>query len=209
MAKYYAVRQGRVPGIYRSWPDCQDQVRGFKGAQFKSFKTEEEAQAYLVGGPEASLDREALTQAPDPDTLVAYVDGSYRQEDASYSFGVYCLFGDGDQAEWSGRFHKDEASSMRNVAGEIYGAMEAMKFAQKKGMSKLILHYDYVGICHWALGDWKRNKVQTQAYHDFYQSIKDQVQVDFVKVEAHTGVAGNEKADQLAKEADFILPDQD
>ena len=76
-------------------------------------------------------------------------------------------------------------------------------------MSKLILHYDYAGICHWALGDWKRNKVQTQAYHDFYQSIKDQVQVDFVKVESHTGVAGNERADQLAKEADFILPDQD
>lgn len=24
---YYAVRVGRTPGIYQSWPDCEDQVR--------------------------------------------------------------------------------------------------------------------------------------------------------------------------------------
>ena len=200
MTKYYAVRQGRKPGIYETWPACQDQVKGFKNAQFKSFKTREEAQAFLdQEGPK----EEVLSDPLDPDTMVAYVDGSYRAEDASYSFGVVCYFQD-QEVEWSGRYRADEASSMRNVAGEICGAMEAMKFAQKKGMRKLILHYDYAGICHWALGDWKRNKVQTQAYHDFYQGCKDKLQVEFVKVEAHTGVQGNERADTLAKEADFI-----
>ena len=38
--KYYAVFKGRCPGIYLSWDECQQQVKGFKGADFKSYPTE-------------------------------------------------------------------------------------------------------------------------------------------------------------------------
>ena len=37
--KYYAVRTGRLPGIYENWPDCEAQVKGFKNAEYKSFTT--------------------------------------------------------------------------------------------------------------------------------------------------------------------------
>ena len=30
--KYYAVRKGRIPGIYRTWSECQKQVTGYPGA---------------------------------------------------------------------------------------------------------------------------------------------------------------------------------
>ncbi len=30
--KFYAVRTGHKPGIYHSWPDCQQQVTGYKAA---------------------------------------------------------------------------------------------------------------------------------------------------------------------------------
>ena len=30
--KYYAVRFGKTPGVYRSWSDCQEQITGFRGA---------------------------------------------------------------------------------------------------------------------------------------------------------------------------------
>ena len=45
--KFYAVRKGVVPGIYESWDDCQKQVLGFEGAEFKGFKTREEAERYI------------------------------------------------------------------------------------------------------------------------------------------------------------------
>jgi ribonuclease HI len=45
--KYYAVRCGRRCGIFYKWEDCKEQVIGFSGAQYKSFKTREEANAYL------------------------------------------------------------------------------------------------------------------------------------------------------------------
>ena len=46
-SKFYAVKKGRKPGIYKTWPDAQKQVAGFSGAQFKSFMTEQEARDFI------------------------------------------------------------------------------------------------------------------------------------------------------------------
>lgn len=35
--KFYVVWKGKRPGIYESWNDCQAQIKGVKGAQYKSF----------------------------------------------------------------------------------------------------------------------------------------------------------------------------
>ena len=45
--KFYAVRNGRVPGVYMTWADCEKQVKGFGGAIYKSFPTEAEALAFV------------------------------------------------------------------------------------------------------------------------------------------------------------------
>ena len=42
--KYYVVWQGRTPGIYDTWAECEAQVKGAAGARFKSFKTRVEAE---------------------------------------------------------------------------------------------------------------------------------------------------------------------
>jgi len=49
MAKknYYAVKQGKVPGIYRTWDACKAQVHGYPGAIYKGFERLEEAEAFL------------------------------------------------------------------------------------------------------------------------------------------------------------------
>ena len=45
--KYYAVRVGRNVGIYTTWADCEAQVKGYSGAQYKSFPTKEEAESFV------------------------------------------------------------------------------------------------------------------------------------------------------------------
>lgn len=53
MAKtYYAVRRGRITGIFYDWEVCKQQVHKFPGAEFKSFKTMEECVLYLYGEKE-------------------------------------------------------------------------------------------------------------------------------------------------------------
>lgn len=45
--KYYAVRRGYHPGLYRSWHECEREVKGFKNSEFRSFKEIGEAERYL------------------------------------------------------------------------------------------------------------------------------------------------------------------
>jgi len=54
--KYYAVRKGKRPGVYTSWADCEAQVKGVNGAEYKSFSAEEEADEYMLGGSNAEHD---------------------------------------------------------------------------------------------------------------------------------------------------------
>lgn len=190
--KYYAVRIGRNPGIYHTWDECKRETMGFKGASFKKFSTREDAEAFI------NEVEEEKKESAGKDELVVYVDGSYRNKDKSHSYGVY-MFNDEEEYTYSKRLFKD--SEMRNVSGEIKGAMRAMEEAVKLGKKKIYLHYDYEGIRSWALGFWKTNKEGTIYYKNFYDSIKDKLEVKFIKVEAHSGVKYNELVDKLAKEA--------
>ena len=45
--KFYTVWKGVCPGVYSSWQDFQQQIKGFKGAMYKSFSTKEEAERAL------------------------------------------------------------------------------------------------------------------------------------------------------------------
>ena len=47
---WYAVQKGRQPGVYRTWDECEAQIKGFGGARFKGFKTREGAEGYVRGG---------------------------------------------------------------------------------------------------------------------------------------------------------------
>ena len=47
--KYYVVWKGRKTGVFTSWAECEKQVKGFVGAQFKAFEHEADADAaYLA-----------------------------------------------------------------------------------------------------------------------------------------------------------------
>ncbi|EON61779.1 hypothetical protein W97_00995 [Coniosporium apollinis CBS 100218] len=51
LQKYYAIRNGRVPGVYTDWPAAQRQIIGWKGPKHKSFPTTTEAIAFVKAGP--------------------------------------------------------------------------------------------------------------------------------------------------------------
>jgi ribonuclease HI len=42
--KFYVVWKGRKPGIYTSWPQAEEQVRGVAGAEYKAFGSLREAE---------------------------------------------------------------------------------------------------------------------------------------------------------------------
>ncbi len=45
--KFYAVKNGRVPGIYLDWPSAQEQITGWQKPRHRCFMTRSEAQRFL------------------------------------------------------------------------------------------------------------------------------------------------------------------
>ena len=41
--KYYAVKKGKITGVFNSWPECKDSVDGYSGAEYMGFRDLEEA----------------------------------------------------------------------------------------------------------------------------------------------------------------------
>ncbi len=49
--KYYTVWKGHKRGVYKTWAECQKQIKGFEGALYKSFSSQEMASNALNGNP--------------------------------------------------------------------------------------------------------------------------------------------------------------
>lgn len=202
--KFYAVKKGKTTGIFLTWDECKAQVDGYSGAIYKSFKTREEALTFL-GDDIAKKDEAAETiKATAADEteggVVAYVDGSYNDVTKEFSYGMVILR-DSKEYTFNQKFDIPELVSMRNVAGEIKGSEAAMRYALEEKLSEITIYYDYAGIENWCTGAWKANKEGTIAYKKYYDSIKDRLKVNFVKVKGHSGDKYNDMADMLAKEA--------
>ena len=200
--KVYAVRKGKKTGLFYSWNECEMAVNGSPGAEFKSFLTEEEAKKYL-GYKERKSENAYIPDTSDMEEgrLLAYVDGSFDVSIGKYAFGCVILTPDGEIVRESGNGDNPESLAIRNVAGEMLGAMTAVRWAIKNGYDTIELRYDYEGIEKWATGAWKAKNALTQKYAEYMQRQKNHIKISFQKVKAHSGDYYNEEADKLAKEA--------
>ena len=189
--KYYAVKKGRNPGIYTSWDSCLEEVKGYSGAIYKSFKSLEDANTFM----DDSKKELELTE----NSVIAYVDGSYNQKLKVYGSGVVYIT-EGKEKELM-RSYDDSYHTHRNVAGEVKASELAISEAIKDKKDQIVIYHDYQGIASWAKGDWKTNNDLTKSYKNFIDQAKKKIKIDFVKVKGHSNDKYNDKADQLAKEA--------
>lgn len=210
--KYYAVKIGMKPGIYETWTECELQIKGVSGAKYKSFGTLAEAEKYIVGEDEIiekdetvdsiNLQVDQKLAALKSDEVIAFVDGSYNPAEEKAGFGVILIDDKGIQTPLYKAFTKTlspEFIEFRNVAAELEGVKEAVKWAIAYNKKKIIIYYDYEGIGKWADGAWKAKKDLTRQYVAFIKEKLAYISIEFIKVPAHSGIEYNEAADTLAK----------
>lgn len=164
--KYYAVRQGRNVGIYTTWDECNAQVKGYSGAEFKKFESLEEAKAFL--GQTDNQGDEGIAH----EEIVAYVDGSFDVDTGDFAYGLVLIDDQGNEETFNGAMNHPEYSLNRNVAGEVFASMKAIELAIERNKKKVYIHFDYMGIKAWAEGTWKTNKELTQKYKAFVEEKK-------------------------------------
>lgn len=81
------------------------------------------------------------------------------------------------------------------------GVKEAIKWAIQYNKTQISIYYDYEGIEKWATGQWTAKKAITKDYVRFIQDNRLSLQIECIKVPAHTGVKFNEEVDAIAKNA--------
>ncbi|MBT2261882.1 viroplasmin family protein [Bacillus safensis] len=191
MGKFYAVRNGRNIGVYKTWNECKQQVDGFPNATYKSFATYAEANEFVFGSKKKSYTKAELT---------AYIDGSFDSRKNYYSYASVIFF-DNKKIELAAADNNPDIIKQRNVAGEIKAMLSVMDFAINNNVKSIEVFYDYAGIEKWANKEWKAKNEFTQEYARVIDKYKDTLEIKFTKVKSHSGDTYNDQVDELAKEA--------
>ena len=173
--KFYVVWSGLNPGIYLSWDACQAQIKGVKGAVYKSFDSKEEAErAYASPAYEYVKKKKTL---PNPPSMEGFTDiaepSPHRGGDAQRVEGVCVRPGIGTYAlavdaacsgnpgpmEYRGVylgdgkeiFHFGPVHGTNNI-GEFLAIVHALAMLDKQGLKMTIYSDSRTAI------SWVRNK---------------------------------------------------
>jgi len=192
--------------IVNTWDECLKYVKGVKGAKYKSFESIEEANAYLNEGNR--MLKKSDENYP-KDCLHAYVDGSYNSSDGRYSYGVVCVKDNVIEYIESNGEKDTSEKNIRQIAGELKGAVRAVEYGLKQNETKIVIFHDYEGIAHHATGAWDRKEESSMEYYNRMQKLMSSgIEVIFVKVDSHTGDLFNELVDEKCKECLGITSDK-
>jgi ribonuclease HI len=186
----YAVRHGRVPGVYNTWAECQAQVKGFQGACFKKFATNDEAVAFISGGSVRL-----------GEGLMIFTDGSFMNGVYGGAFLVLLNGKEIDHGLCSGT--NPDAAREKNSAGELLAVMNAIRWMALHNQKKAIIFHDYVGASAFMSGIWKARSQCSKAYVDWMKKaiIKFGITIDFKHVPGHSNNQYNDRVDELAGQA--------
>lgn len=163
---------------------------GFSKSPSVPFSSLEKPKKTKEGMPDETVDYDTL-----PTQYQAYVDGSFIE--SAIGYGAVILKRGEPVDEIYGRVDDPEAFASRQVGGEIRAVIETLEWCGKNGISDITVFYDFRNIEKWATGEFKTNNPMTQEYKRYIDSCG--IRVYWRKVESHTGIAFNDRADELAK----------
>jgi ribonuclease HI len=119
--KYYAVRYGlEGPKVYIDWTSCQAAVKGFKGAKFKSFTNQEDADAFI------EMVEDVLTSYPEGHHIT--VDASSSIKEDFWEFQM--VWSDSKELIYRSPTYKGGT----NNTGEVLGLATAIKYRDENSL---------------------------------------------------------------------------
>jgi ribonuclease HI len=203
---YYAVAKGRTTGIFMTWSECQERVKGYSGAVYKKFDKKGDAEVFIQG-----VSNESHKDLVAPEYYV-YTDGACAnngKEGACAGIGVY--FGEGDGRNISRRVEGKQTNNVAELTA-ILAAYEVIKDDIAGGkVVAIVSDSEYAIRCSRSYGSrlagegWRTevpNKELVRRLYELYRGSN----VQFIHIRAHTGLTdehsmGNAGADRLANMA--------
>jgi ribonuclease HI len=158
--KFYTVWTGRKTGFFDSWEACQEQIKGFENAQYKSFDSKDEAAKAFKGNYWAFINKEEnvgkqtkipASAFPKPLTEAIAVDAAWNTASGDMEYqGTYLQTG-------KKLFHQGPFRDGTNNIGEFLAIVHALAFL-KKHNSDLPIYSDSRTAIAWL----KKKKANTK-----------------------------------------------
>lgn len=203
---YYAVAKGENIGIYHTWKECQQQIKGFKGAKFKKFTHEDDAKRFIEEHNNIQVE---IIEPRDPDYYV-YTDGACSNngnEKAIAGIGVY--FGNNDSRNVSKQILGKPTNNVAELTA-IIEACEIIKNDLKNGKTiTIVSDSNYSILCATSYGkknallNWKKDIPNKELVKILFEFVSTYTNLYFQYIQAHTTnddvhSIGNRHADLLA-----------
>eukprot|EP01080_Neovahlkampfia_damariscottae_P003483 gene3483-6132_t len=227
-SKFYAVANGRKIGVFSSWNECEQQVKGFPNAKYKSFLSKIEAHAFVknptfkkvksniqsnkrkyssYNNDKAENKKPKLEE--DDNFTIIYTDGSCLGNGKKGAVGgVGVFFGEEDSRNLSEKLD-DNIFKATNQRAELTGAIRAIEISPDEEDIEIRTDSIYTIKCatewskKWVKNDWKTSGNKNVENRDLIEKLlflieKKKGIVKFTHIEGHKGHYGNEQADELA-----------
>ena len=194
MSKFYAVRIGKIPGIYSDWDSCKNQIYKYPGAVYKSFVKKDDALKFL----------EVNKLIENTSEIHIYTDGSHQKLTNYIGIGSYCKYKDVEYSlslECNDNMLKTyniDCQSYSNPTCELLGFSETLKLFQNvkfKEPTTLVFHIDYIGVKCWIEGIWKANEHYIKTIRDYCLDLIKILDCKVIihHIKGHSGIEQNDK----------------
>ena len=215
----YVVHKGKTPGIYKTWPECQEKVAGFQGAVYRKCFSQEEAQIFLENGFRGLKDKEKEDDENDlqGDQFIIYTDGACKgngkKDGRSIVGGCGVYFGADHKYNTAVPFVREPITNQRTEIFAVFLALSTVKLDRELRKKTVWIHTDsnYLLTCIHNRHRWKaRNYFLTSGEKcknlDILLPLFDLLDelgetegcVKFKHVYGHGLTHGNNEADRLA-----------
>jgi ribonuclease HI len=208
---YYAVAKGKSIGIFSTWEECKRETSGYKGAIFKKFKTQDQADQFLHDSTlvEEIDEFTSTISIPFIPEYYVYTDGACinnGKDNAKAGIGIY--FGENDDRNVSEQI---EGKQTNNCA-ELMAVIKTYHIIKNDIIEKKIMivtDSEYVIKCVTSYGkknkdkNWEKDIPNKELVKELYELYENKPNVQFNHIVAHTNnidihSIGNKKADMLA-----------
>jgi len=214
---YYAVVNGRNNGIFLTWNECNNSVKGYKKSLYKKFNTIEEAEVFIQINQENNSMEEAGNFIQINNKYIDFTPEYYVYTDGACSnngkvnalAGIGIFFGIDDTRNVSKKIEGKQTNNTAELSAiiEVYYIIEKDIINGKK--IAIISDSEYAIRCVSSYGEkcseksWNVDIPNKELVKNAYNLYKDHLNIKFIHIKAHTNNTdihshGNNNADKLA-----------
>lgn len=158
--KYYVVWQGVTPGIYGSWSEAQAQIKGYPGAKYKSYSSQEAAEDAYHGPYDAAIVRKPKkTSGPTVSQDEIIWDSIAVDAACSGNPGLMEYQGV-DTKTGTQLFHQGPFKQGTNNVGEFLALVHGLALLKKEGKLTLPIYTDSRIAMGWIKAKKARTKLK-------------------------------------------------